>query len=116
MEPILNEKSFRLESARALSKQVVHLVFKDGREFDLDLSPDLNSIQGPFVEPLKDRSVFSGVHVDYGSLVFPTGLDYGADVLRLWCEHGGVADLEKTAELAKKYRAQPFLLTATAGN
>ena len=45
-----------------------------------------------------------------------TRLDYGADVLRLWCEHGGVADTEKTTELAKKYRLQPFLLMATAGN
>ena len=116
MDSILDEKSFRLESARALNNQVVHLVFKDGREFDLDLSPDLNSIQGPLVEPLRDRSVFSGVRVDYGSLVFPTGLDYGADVLRLWCEHGGVVDPEKTDELAKKYRSQSSLLTATAGN
>jgi hypothetical protein len=39
--------------------------------------------------------------VDYGSLVFPTGLDYGADVLRLWCEHCGVADIDNTEELAK---------------
>jgi hypothetical protein len=116
MDSILDEKSFRLESVRALNKQVVHLVFKDGKEFDLDLSPDLNSFQGPFVEPLKDQSVFSRVRVDYGSLVFPTGLDYGGDVLRLWCEHGGVADPEKTDELAKKYRSQSFLLTATAGN
>ena len=75
MDSILDEKSFRLESVRALNKQVVHLVFKDGKEFDLDLSPDLNSFQGPFVEPLKDQSVFSRVRVDYGSLVFPTGLD-----------------------------------------
>lgn len=108
MDSNLDEKSFRLESANAINKQVVHLVFKDGKEFDLDLSPDLNSIQGPFVEPLKDQRVFSRVRVDYGSLVFPTGLDYGADVLRLWCEHGGVADPYKTEELAKKYRSQPF--------
>jgi len=40
--------------------------------------------------------------LDYGSLVFPTGLDYGADVLRLWCEHCGVADPDKKEELAKK--------------
>ena len=40
--------------------------------------------------------------MDYGSLVFPTGLDYGADVLRLWCEHCGVDDPDKKEELAKK--------------
>jgi hypothetical protein len=41
--------------------------------------------------------------VEYGALVFPTGLDYGADVLRLWCENGAVADQEKTDLMASQY-------------
>lgn len=43
------------------------------------------------------------MEIRHGSLVFPTGLDYGGDVLRLWCENGSVTDQERTDELAREY-------------
>ena len=103
MNKLLNEKSFRLVSANWLQDFIVHLEFEDGKEFDLDLSLDLNSVRGPLVDPLRDKSVFSKLCVEYGALVFPTGLDYGADVLRCWCENGSVSDQEQTDLMAAQY-------------
>lgn len=98
-----NQSGFRLKSASHLKDFIVHLKFEDGKEFDLDLGLDIHAIHGPLVDPLKDQSVFSQIRVDYGALVFPTGLDYGADVLRLWCENGAVADDQNTDKMAEKY-------------
>ncbi len=42
-------------------------------------------------------------------MVFPTGLDYGGDVLRLWCEASGVQDEQTTSELAQRlFRALEY--------
>lgn len=94
---------FSLSSARSVGGYVVHISFEDGCQFDLDLAPDILTISGPLVAPLEDPTVFSRMEIRHGSLVFPTGLDYGGDVLRLWCESGGVTDQERTDELARKY-------------
>lgn len=103
MRNSLNKSAFRLESAGYIDGFMVHLKFEDGKSFDLDLSQDLKSIHGPLVDPLKDKNVFSKLRVEYGALVFPTGLDYGADVLRLWCENGSVVDQQQTDKLAEQY-------------
>ncbi len=94
---------FSLSSARSGDGYVVHLGFEDGCEFELDLAPDLLGISGPLVSPLEDPGIFSQLEIRHGSLVFPTGLDYGGDVLRLWCENGSVTDQERTDELARKF-------------
>lgn len=104
---ISSEKSFRLGSARANGGQVVRLEFQDGAVFDLDLSPDLDRLEGPLVDGLKNPDVFAGLKIEHGSLVFPTGLDYGSDVLRLWCENGGVADQASTDQLASRHFSLP---------
>ena len=106
MRNSLNKSAFCLESASYIDGFMVHLEFEDGKAFDLDLGKDLNSIHGPLVDPLKDKDVFSKLRVEYGALVFPTGLDYGADVLRLWCENGTVADQQQTDKLAEQYCLQ----------
>ena len=103
MRNSLNKSAFRLESASYINDFIVHFEFEDGKKFDLDLGMDLNSIDGPLVDPLKDKNVFSKLRVEYGALVFPTGLDYGADVLRLWCENGAVADQQHTDKLAEQF-------------
>jgi hypothetical protein len=103
MNPTASQKTFSLASARSAGGYVVHLGFEDGCQFDLDLEPDLMTISGTLVSPLEDPGVFSKMEIRHGSLVFPTGLDYGGDVLRLWCEAGGVTDQERTDELARKY-------------
>ncbi|MFA7344142.1 MAG: hypothetical protein WC003_07545 [Terrimicrobiaceae bacterium] len=94
--------SFELADARAVGSRLVRLHFADGGELDLDLTPDLEALSGPLVDDLKNPEVFARLEIRHGSLVFPTGLDYGADVLRLWCENGGVANQEKTDELAAR--------------
>ena len=59
--------------------------------------------QGPLVEPLKDPLVFAKLEIKYGALLFPTGLDYGPDILRVWCENGSVEGQEVTDQLAHRY-------------
>ncbi|MCX6970302.1 MAG: DUF2442 domain-containing protein [Verrucomicrobia bacterium] len=103
MTSIASQKTFSLASARSVGSYVVRLAFEDGCQFDLDLAPDLIAISGPLVSPLENPEVFSRMEIRHGSLVFPTGLDYGGDVLRLWCENGGVTNQERTDELARKY-------------
>jgi hypothetical protein len=103
MNSIASQKAFSLSSATSSGGYVVHLGFEDGCEFDLDLAPDLVTISGSLVSLLEDPGVFSQMEIRHGSLVFPTGLDYGGDVLRLWCDAGGVTDQERTDELARKY-------------
>lgn len=102
MTPSDISAAFKLASATSAGAQIVRLRFADGFEFDLDLSPDLLGLDGPLVEPLKNPAVFSKMKIAHGSLVFPTGLDYGADVLRLWCENGSVASQDRTDELAAR--------------
>ena len=92
----------KLLAAAPVGGTTVRLSFADGARYDLDLGPDLRAVSGPLVEPLRQEEVFRQAKVDGGSLVFPTGLDYGGDVLRLWCEAGGVQDEETTSKLMQK--------------
>lgn len=92
----------RLVAVAPVEGATVRLSFADGAEFELDLGPDLRGLSGPLVEPLWQEEIFRQAKVDAGSLVFPTGLDYGGDVLRLWCEAGGVQDEQMTSKLAQR--------------
>lgn len=94
--------SLRLVAVTPVGGTTVKLSFADGVEYLLDLGPDLLGLSGPLVEPLLREENFRQVKVEAGSLVFPTGLDYGGDVLRLWCEAGGVQDEQTTSELAQQ--------------
>lgn len=94
--------SLRLVTVGPVGGTTVRLSFADGAEYLLDLGPDLLGLSGPVVEPLRQEVIFQQGKVDAGSLIFPTGLDYGGDVLRLWCEAGGVQDERTTSELAQR--------------
>lgn len=94
--------SLRLVAVAPVGGTTLLLSFADGAEYQLDLGPDLRSLSGPLVDPLRKEETFSQAKVEAGSLVFPTGLDYGGDVLRLWCESGGVHDEETTSKLMQK--------------
>ena len=94
--------SLRLVAVAPVGSTTLKLRFADGAEYLLDLGPDLLGLSGPIVEPLQREEIFRQATVDAGSLVFPTGLDYGGDVLRLWCEAGGVQDEKTTSELAQR--------------
>ena len=90
----------RLVAVAPVEGTTLRLCFADGAEYSLDLSPDLRELSGTLVDPLWREDAFRQAKVEAGSLVFPTGLDYGGDVLRLWCEAGGVQDERTTSKLA----------------
>jgi hypothetical protein len=92
----------RLASVVPVEGATLKLCFADGAEYQLDLAPDLRGLSGPLVDPLWQEDVFRQAKVEAGALVFPTGLDYGGDVLRLWCEAGGVQDERTTSKLAEQ--------------
>jgi hypothetical protein len=99
----------RLVAVAPVEGTTVKLTFADGAEYQLDLGPDLRGLSGTLVEPLWQDEVFRHAKAEAGSLVFPTGLDYGGDVLRLWCEAGGVQDEQTTSELAQRlFRALEY--------
>lgn len=101
--------SLRLVAVAPLGGTTVKLSFADRAEYQLDLGPDLRGLSGPLVEPLWQEDIFRQAKVDAGSLVFPTSLDYGGDVLRLWCEAGGVQDEQTTSVLVQKlFRAVEY--------
>ena len=92
--------SLRLVAAVPIDGTTLRLAFADGAEYQLDLGADLHGLSGPLVDPLWRQDAFQQAKVEAGALVFPTGLDYGGDVLRLWCEAGGVQDEQTTSKLA----------------
>ena len=94
--------SLRLVMVSPVEGTTLKLRFADGAESHLDLGPDLGAVSGPLVEPLWRQENFRQVKVESGALVFATGLDYGGDVLRLWCEAGGVQDEQTTSKLAQQ--------------
>ena len=94
--------SLRLVMVSPVEGTTLKLRFADGAEYQLDLGPDLGAGSGPLVEPLWREESFGQVKVESGALVFATGLDYGGDVLRLWCEAGGVQDEQTTSKLAQQ--------------
>jgi hypothetical protein len=94
--------SLRVVAVAPVGGTTLKLRFADGAEYQLDLGPDLLGLSGPLVEPLRQEEVFRQAKVDAGSLVFTIGLDYGGDVLRLWCEAGGVQDEQTTSELSRR--------------
>jgi hypothetical protein len=94
--------SLRLVAVLPVEGTTVKLSFADGAEYLLDLGLDLRGLTGPLVDPLRQEEIFRQAKVEAGSLVFPTGLDYGGDVLRLWCEAGGVQDEHTTEVFAQR--------------
>jgi len=94
--------SYRLAAVVPVGGTTVRLSFADGAQYELDLGPDLRGLSGPLVDPLWREDGIRQAKVEAGSLVFPTGLDYGGDVLRLWCEAGAVQDEQTTSKLAEQ--------------
>jgi hypothetical protein len=71
----------RVKSVKVLDGFQVRLLFTDGTEKTIDLSPYL---RGPIFEPLKkDPAKFRQVKVDpeLGTIVWPNGADVCPDVL-----------------------------------
>jgi hypothetical protein len=56
----------------------------DGRTIERDLNGNL---RGPVFQPLQDPAFFAQVRVDYGTVVWPNGVDLDPDVL-IWGDGG----------------------------
>ena len=67
-------------SVRVVRDRVVHLVFDDGVEGELDLS---NLTDGPFAEIGRDDAKFAEIYVDHeqGTVAWPGRLDLAPEVL-----------------------------------
>lgn len=98
----MNEMN-QIIACRVLESYVVELQFKDGFIGRLDLSGELS---GPVFEPLNDAEFFRRVRVEDGTIRWPNDADFDPDVLRYWCESGGVQSQEQTdAWFARQFAA-----------
>ncbi len=93
--------SNKISSVKALGDYRLQVTFLDGNSYPIDLEP---TIYGEAFEPLKDKSYFSQVKVDYRTICWPNGADIAPDTLRLWCEAGRVLS---EAETELQFEALP---------
>jgi hypothetical protein len=79
--------------AEYLGDYRLRLLFKDGRQGEVDLQPEL---YGEIFEPLKDKAVFAklSVNPDLHTVVWPNGADFAPEFLYELCER----PFEKAAE------------------
>ena len=83
----------RVVDARVVGDGTIELRFGDGFVGRVDLSPVL---WGPVFEPLNEPSCFQQFRIEDDTLRWPSGADFCPDVLRYWCESGGVRSQEET--------------------
>jgi hypothetical protein len=90
----------RIVAARAVEHYVLELQFSDGYVGRLDLAP---ALWGPIFEPLKAHGYFQQFRIEDDTVRWPNDADFCPDVLRYWCESGGVKSQETTdAHFAKQ--------------
>jgi hypothetical protein len=68
-----------VRQARHVRDYVLHLVFDDGLEGEVDLSPYLQ--RGPIFSPLADPSYFIQFAVEGGTVAWPNGADIAPERL-----------------------------------
>jgi Protein of unknown function (DUF2442) len=83
----------RILGARVVGPQMVELRFGDGFVASLDLAP---ALWGPVFTSLKDPAHFRQLRLEDDTIRWPCGADFCPDVLRYWCETGGVRTQEET--------------------
>ena len=83
----------RITAARVLEGHEIELRFSDGYLGRLDLSP---AIWGPVFGPLADPDYFRQFRLEDDTIRWPNDADFCPDVLRYWCEAGGVQSQERT--------------------
>ncbi|MCI0332676.1 MAG: DUF2442 domain-containing protein [Planctomycetes bacterium] len=85
----------RITGVKVVGDTQLELQFKDGFVSRIDLGPTL---WGPVFEPLKSPAYFQQVRLEDDTIRWPNDADFCPDVLRYWCEAGGVRSAEETDE------------------
>ena len=83
----------RITAACVITDHTLELRFADGFTGRLDLTPVL---WGPVFAPLKDPAYFHRFRLEDDTVRWPNDADFCPDVLRYWCEAGGVQSQEAT--------------------
>jgi hypothetical protein len=77
----------RIIDARVIENCIVEFQFSDGYVGRVDLAP---ALWGPIFEPLKDPDYFRQLRIEDDTVRWPNDVDFCPDVLRYWCDAGGV--------------------------
>ncbi len=85
----------RITSARVLGSYTLELQFGDGFVGSIDLKP---ALWGTVFEPLQDEAYFAQFRLEDDTIRWPNDADFCPDVLRYWCEAGGVRTQTETDE------------------
>jgi hypothetical protein len=83
----------RITGVRVVADSVLELQFDDGYANRIDLAP---ALWEPVFEPLKSPAYFRQVRLEDDTIRWPNEADFCPDVLRYWCEAGGVRSREET--------------------
>lgn len=83
----------RIVTASLVGPYTLALEFGDGFTHSIDMKP---ALWGPVFEPLKDQAYFSRFRLEDDTIRWPNDADFCPDVLRYWCESGGVQSQEET--------------------
>ena len=68
--------------AKALPEYRLWLRFSDGAEGEIDLKAFIESDSRPIVAALRDRGVFTSIHVESDTVVWSHGFDLAPEFLR----------------------------------
>lgn len=82
-----------ITSARVFAPYALEINFEDGFTGKVDLKP---ALWGPVFEPLLDESFFNQFRLEDGTIRWTNDADFCPDVLRYWCEAGGVRSQDET--------------------
>ena len=83
----------KITAARVLSDHVIEIQFADGYTGRLDLEP---ALWGQVFAPLKDLAYFQQFRLEDDTIRWPNDADFCPNVLRYWCEAGGVRSQDET--------------------
>lgn len=83
----------QITGARVVGDHELEIQFSDGFLGRLELRP---ALWGPIFEPLLNPGYFSQFRLEDGAIRWPNDADFCPDVLRYWCEAGGVKSQEET--------------------
>lgn len=83
----------RIVAARVVANHEIELTFSDGYLARLNLAP---ALWGPVFCNLTDADYFSRFRLEDDTIRWPNDADFCPDVLRYWCEAGGVRNQAET--------------------